>query len=151
MIYLLETIVSNDSEEVRIAACRLFASITGNNKKVQWFASLAGAVNLSVQFERENTAKAKEVVLGSLLAFLKAENFAGKVQFIEDFEGLRLLVKWILDCDVVPDKDKPEEFKYGNKAQNRKIKLKLLQLLNDLVLNDDSILPGGNQIRALYS
>jgi len=47
MIYLLETIVSNDSEDVRIAACRLFASITGNNKKVQWFASLAGAVNLS--------------------------------------------------------------------------------------------------------
>ena len=79
MTFLLETIVSNDNEDVRITACRLFASITGNNKKVQWYASLAGAVNLTAQFQREETAKAKEVVLGSLLAFLKAENFAGKV------------------------------------------------------------------------
>ena len=64
-------------------------------------------------------------------------------------DGLKLLVDWIQDCDVELSED-PKQFKYGTVAQNRKIKLKLLQLLNDLVLNDDSILPGGSQIRGMY-
>ena len=63
--------------------------------------------------------------------------------------GLKLLADWIQECDIV-ESEEPKQFKYGNDAQNRKIKLKLLQLLNDLVLNDDSILPGGTQIRDLY-
>ena len=83
-------------------------------------------------------------MLGSLLAFLKAENFAGKVKFIEELDGLNLMCKWVCECK------EREDNKYGNKAQMRKIRLKLLQLLYDLCLNDDSIMPGGYHIRDTY-
>lgn len=37
----------------------------------------------------------REAILGSLSAFLKAANFEGKRQYIENFNGLEQLSTWI--------------------------------------------------------
>jgi len=43
---------------------------------------------LAGQFDREETPQMREAILGSLSAFLKAANFEGKRQYIENFNGL---------------------------------------------------------------
>ena len=61
---------------------------------------------------------------------MKGDNFPGKRIYIKDMNGYKQLVKNIRQKDL-----------------DRKIKLKLIQLLNDFVLNDDSILDFGFHIR----
>ena len=103
----------------------------------------AGAVNLSAQFEREVSPKSKETMLGCLLAYIKAENFEGKIAFIKKLDGLKKVRNWIIECK--------EGDKFGNEpTQVRKIRLKLLQLCYDLCLNDDSIFAGGYVVRNYF-
>ena len=103
-----------------------------------------GAVNLTVQFEREFTPKMKEAVLGCLSNFLKGSNFAGKRQFISELDGLKLLSQWI--C-VSGDQEKAMN---GQGLDLRKIRFKLLTLLHDFLSNDDSILYDGYYVRDTY-
>ena len=140
---LLEIMVgySNEDEDggdsIRKQACQLFNSITGNNLKVQSLAVKAGAINLAAQLEREKTPDMREAILGSLSAFMKAASFTAKRQYIDPakgINGLDQLCRWL----SVTDKAQIELL--GKGAQQRKLKLKLIQLLSDLVINDDSIL-----------
>ena len=77
---------------------------------------------MALQFDREKEPKQKEVVLSALSAFLKGNSFIGKRQYIQQMKGIEQLLENI--CKEGTDK---------------KTKLKLIQLLNDLVVNDDSI------------
>lgn len=63
----------------------------------------------------------KEALFGSLASFLKADNFEGKRLFIRDFDGLAFLSRLV--CE-----------NYTTRLHKR-----ILQLLNDLLMNDDSI------------
>ena len=83
----------------------------------------------------------REAILSSLSAFLKAENFPGKRQFITEMKGLEALI------GMICLKGEAEKEAFGQAAQLRKIKLKLLQLLYDFVLNDDSIINDGFYVR----
>merc|ERR1712176_1734194 len=138
---LLVLIIAHSNDKVRKAACRIFNSITANNPKVQIFATKVGAINLATQLEREKTPLMREAILGSLTAFLKQSNFPGKVQYVAQMDGLTQLSKWIcLDSEEA-------KLKYGEGPQAHKIRMKLFQLLNDLVLNDDSIINDGLYVR----
>ena len=120
---IIQIILNNPSKEVRRTACGVFSAVVQNNTKVQEIAKALGAINLMHQYLREDDDKNKEAVLGALSAFLRAENFIGKKEFLQDLEGISFL-KSILQ----------------NK-QNLTIRLlkKVVFLLNDLVVNDDSI------------
>ena len=83
----------------------------------------------------------REVILSSLSAFVKAENFPGKRQYIVHQRGLEQLGEWI------SLKGPEQEKKIGKAAQARKINVKLRQLLFDLLSNDDSILDDGFLVR----
>ena len=83
----------------------------------------------------------REVILSSLSAFMKAENFPGKRQYIVHQRGLEQLGEW------VSLKGPEQEKKIGKAAQARKINVKLRQMLYDLLSNDDSILDDGFVIR----
>ena len=37
-------------------------------------------------------------MLGCLLAYIKAENFEGKIAFIKRLDGLNKVRKWLLEC-----------------------------------------------------
>jgi len=134
MTEVLAIIFSHDDDSVRKGACRVFSSVTTRNPDVQSFALKSGAINLASQLEREKTPQLREAVIGCLSSFLNASNFAGKRQYITDFNGLEQLSKWI--C-VKGDEEKE---KYGEGATLKKIKLKLKILLYDVVLNDDNIM-----------
>ena len=138
---LLELTITLNGEGIRKAACSLFNLITTNNTKVQVFASRYGAVNLLGQLEREQTPAMREAILSSLSAFLKAENFPGKRQFITEIKGLETLI------EMICLKGEAEKEAFGQAAQLRKIRLKLIQLLYDFVLNDDSIINDGFYVR----
>jgi len=134
MTEVLAIMFSHDDDSVRKAACRVFSSVTTRNPDVQSFALKSGAINLASQLERETTPQLREAVLGCLSSFLNASNFAGKRQYITDFNGLEQLSRWT--C-VKGDEEKE---KYGQGATLRKLKLKLKILLYDVVLNDDNIM-----------
>ena len=63
----------------------------------------------------------KEALFGSLSSFLKAENFESKRLFIRDYDGLAFLSRLV--CETL----------------TLKLQKRVLQLLNDLLMNDDSI------------
>ena len=66
-----------------------------NNKKIQEFATKNGAVNLAVQLEMETKPEMREMIVSSLSAFLKEDNFPGKRQYIYHLDGIQQLVNWI--------------------------------------------------------
>ena len=138
---ILILIITHKNDIVRKAACRAFNTVTSNNQKVQLFAGKLGAINLLAQLERERTPFMREAVLGSLCAFLKTENFAGKRLYVARGQGLRQIRDWLLV------KGKEEKEKYGDANMCGKIRIKLLQLLYDLVLNDDGIINDGCYVR----
>ena len=85
---LLDMIVTNENEKLRMKAVSTFTTMTGNNEKVQKFANAYRANNLVIQVEREEKPEMRDQVLGCLLACLKANNFPGKVDFITHFQGM---------------------------------------------------------------
>ena len=95
MTPILELICAHESDEVRKAACRIFNLMTANNKKIQEFATKNGAVNLAVQLEMETKPEMREMIVSSLSAFLKEDNFPGKRQYIYYLDGIQQLVNWI--------------------------------------------------------
>jgi len=141
MTEVLAIIVSHEDDSVRKGACRVFSSVTTRNPDVQGFAMKSGAINLASQLEREKTPQLREAVIGCLSSLVNAANFAGKRQYITDFNGLQQLSKWV--C-VKGDEEKE---RYGEGAVLRKIKLKLKILLYDLVLNDDNIMQDPFHVR----
>ena len=80
-------------------------------------------------------------MLASLAAFVKGQNFPGKRRYIVQAKGLDQLTRWITR------RGKTEKELYGDDSQLRKIKIKLLQILNDLTNNDDSIINDGSYVR----
>lgn len=92
-------------------------------------------MNLTFQFEREQSLLNKESVLNCLKAFLGSINFRGKRCLIEQFNGLDVIGRSI--CS-----DPSSEIKQSNRLQK-----KLYMLLYDLVLNDDNILNDGKYVR----
>lgn len=141
MTELLAIIFSHEHEPIRRGACRVVSSATTRNPDVQSFALKSGAINLASQLDRATTPQLREAVLGCLSSFLNASNFAGKKQYLTDFNGLEQLSKWT--C-VKGDEEKE---KYGEGANLRKIKLKLKILLYDVVLNDDNIMDDPFHVR----
>ena len=95
MVTLLEIIVAYDGDEVRRSSCRVFNSVTNNNEKVQNFARRLGAINLCIQLEREQTPEMRELILGCLSSYLKAQNFPSKRKYIVQMNGLEQLSKWL--------------------------------------------------------
>ena len=85
---LLEMIVTHKDENLRKKAAMVFNTMTGNNDKVQKFANAYRANNLVIQLDREDKPEMFELILGCLLACLKANNFPGKIDFITHFQGL---------------------------------------------------------------
>ena len=69
----------------------------------------------------------KDAVFGSLAAWIKADNFEGKQRFINEQQGLDWLTS--LFCQAAE----------GGQAFNMRLKKKILNLINDLVVNDDGI------------
>jgi len=57
---------------------------------------------------------------------MKADNFEGKRRFIMDKQGLEFLTSLVCDSSV-------------NQAFNMRLKMKVVNLINDLVVNDDGI------------
>ena len=82
----------------------------------------------------------REAILGVLHSILKSANFEGQRQYIVN-DGLKQLSKW---CSF---RDEQEKEMFGGGAIRYKIKLKLIQLLNELIVNDDSILNDGFTVR----
>lgn len=66
--------------------------------------------------------KNKEAVFGSLSSFLRSENFPGKREFIDKMGGLQFLAATLHE-----------------KTNSERLLKKVLILMYDLVLNDDSI------------
>jgi hypothetical protein len=85
---LLELMVTHENDDLRKKAAMVFNTMTSNNDKVQKFANAYRANNLVIQLEREEKPEMRELILGSLLACLKANNFPGKIDFITHFQGL---------------------------------------------------------------
>lgn len=71
--------------------------------------------------------RAKEAIFGALSSFIRAENFEGKARFIKDYSGLDFLGS-LMNDDLA--------------SQSLRLFKKVLTLLNDLVVNDDSIFKG---------
>jgi hypothetical protein len=63
----------------------------------------------------------KEALFGSLSSLLKADNFEGKRLFIRDYDGLAFLARLVCQPLTI------------------KLQKRVLQLLNDLLMNDDLI------------
>ena len=100
----------------------------------------AGAINLAAQFEREQTPLMREAILGSLSAFIKSASFDAKRQYVSDsFNGIEQLCRWLKCSGAERDE------KFG--PNPKKLYLKLLQLLSDLVINDESIVDDGMSVR----
>lgn len=131
MAALIAVSIKHSSDEIRSLAARLFASMSSNEKKIQAFANRMGALNLAIQFNKESNPKMKEIILGALLAYIKAENFDAKRKFLFFYEGIETLSNWVIEDAKQPSPINP---------QQRKIRLKLVQFLNDITTNDDSIL-----------
>lgn len=93
---------------------------------MQEFADRSGAINLVSQFAREDTIQLKDALFGSLASWIKADNFMGKRKFINEQQGLEFLSSLVCDTTV-------------NEAFTMRLKKKVLNLVNDLVLNDDGI------------
>jgi len=91
--------------------------MTSNEKKIQAFANRMGALNFILQFGKETDPKMKEIILGALLAFIKAENFQAKREFLFFYEGIGTLSTWIKEDAAQPS---------PINAQQRKIRLKLI-------------------------
>lgn len=144
MISLLELIMVHKNDKVRHASCRTLVSITSNNNETQNFANKAGAVNLAVQLEREKKPFMREAIIGCVSSHLKAANFAGKIEYITELDGLAQLSRWY----TTPSEE--EKALFGTGALPRKIRLKLLQLIYDFVNNDDSIINDGYHVRRVY-
>ena len=89
---------------------------------MQDFAAKSGAINLTAQFDIETEPRMKESVFNCLSSFLKAQNFPGKRKFISEYQGLEFLVR---------------QFMCAEHAM--RLRKKVLMLMYDLVLNDDSI------------
>ena len=130
---LMALIFSHPNESVRKLACSIFASVTQNNGEVQEFATKSGAMNLVVQFEREQAIANKEAVLSCLRTFVGGTNFNGKRLFVEQFKGLDLLAS-ILCADAQSEAKK-----------SVRLQKKVLMLLHDLAINDDLIKPQDTQ------
>lgn len=126
MTELLSLIYSHESAQVRKATCHLLTSIMSNNRQVQEFASKSGAINLVSRFNQEDTVQLKDAIFGSLASWIKADNFEGKRRFINDQQGLEFLSSLVCNASV-------------NEAFTMRLKKKVLNLINDLVINDDGI------------
>ena len=107
MAAVMSLIVKHSSDEIRTLAARLFASMTSNEKKIQAYANRSGALNFILQFNKENTPKMKEVILGALLAFIKAENFQAKREFLFFYDGIQTLSTWIAEDAKQPSPINP--------------------------------------------
>ena len=133
---LLSLLCTSKCLDVKLRAVRLFAMITRNNKKVQQYAARSGAINLAVLLERETEPKMIELLLAAMNSFITADNFDAKRQYILDMDGLDQLSRWI-----AVDGEEAQKLHYKKASKNvvRSMRLKLLQILNDLLLNDSSI------------
>jgi len=75
------------------------------------------------KFVQEEDIKNREAVIGALSSFIRSENFNGKREFISKMGGLQFL------CATLHEK---------NNQSDRLLK-KVLILMYDLLLNDDTI------------
>jgi len=76
-----------------------------------------------------------ELIISCLNSYVSSENFDAKLMYILEMEGIEQLSRWIVQSEPYD--------KYGkgaNKNLIRSIRLKLFQLLNDLLINQHSIL-----------
>ena len=117
----MSLIFSHPDTSVRRLACSVLTAATANNSEVQKFAQKQGALNLTQHFDQEKEPALKEAIFGSLSSFLKADNFESKRLFIRDYDGLAFLSRLI--CQDL----------------TLRLQKRVLQLLNDLLMNDDSI------------
>ena len=75
----------------------------------------------------------REIILSSLSSFIKGNNFPGKIAYVNQADGIQQLCTWL--CY----QGETETEMCGQGAQLRKMRLKLLSLTYDLVLNDEGI------------
>lgn len=75
---------------------------------------------------QEETIQLKDAIFGSLAAWIKADNFEGKRRFINEHQGLEFLSSLVCDSAI-------------NQAFTMRLKKKVMNLVNDLVINDDGI------------
>ena len=95
MSALLILMVAHEDDEVRQGCCRIFNNITANNPRTQDFATRLGAVNLMALLELETTPQMREAILGSMSAFVRGGNFAGKRKFLIEVDGFDQLARWL--------------------------------------------------------
>lgn len=119
----LEIILKHPQGDVRKMACTLFSGVVQNNLEVQEFANKLGALSLMPKFVQEEDIKNREAVIGALSSFIRSENFVGKREFISKMGGLQFLSATLHE---------------KNNQSDRLLK-KVLILMYDLLLNDDTI------------
>lgn len=114
----------HQDEKVRILANNIFSQAVQNNTEVQQFALRCGALNLMTKFAGKTKITNDEAVslMGALSAFLRADNFNSKQQFIGNMGGLQFLGALLLD-----------------KSSSTKMYRKTIILMHDLAINDESI------------
>lgn len=103
-------------------ACHLFQQVTQNNLELQEWANRLGCLSLMQQFVKEEDMRNKEAIMGCISSFIRSENFDGKREFIGKMGGLQFLAANLHE-----------------KANSIRLLKKILILMYDLVLNDDTI------------
>jgi len=83
-------------------------------------------MNLIHSFTKEKNLKNQEAIFSALSSVIKADNFAGKLRFIKEFDGLNFLASLLCD-ELLSD--------------SLRLYRRVLVLLNDLVNNDSDIDP----------
>ena len=93
---LLAIMVKHQHVTVRHLACSIFVKSMLEGEEIQLFAYKAGALNLAIQFDRENIVM-KHDILRSLSFFICNENFVAKREFLFFHDGAATLGRWIKD------------------------------------------------------
>jgi len=124
MFEMLALSFSYPDAEVRRNALQIITTASSNNLQVQEYANRSGALNLVESFCNEKNIKNKEAIFSALSAIIKADNFAAKLKFIKEFNGLEFLASLL--CDELAQ-------------ESIRLYRRVLVLVNDLVINDDMI------------
>lgn len=93
---------------------------------MQEFATKSGIINLVGSFNREEEPSVKNALFSCLTAWLKADNFEGKRRFLNEQQGLEVLVRLVQEAAA-------------DDGFNARLRLNVHRLVFDLVLNDDGI------------
>merc|ERR1712070_667964 len=80
---LLKFMVAHPDDEARKLSCQIYSQIVQNHAEIQKFAMKLNSLTLlQKQYLAEEKNSNKEAIIGSISNLLRAENYAGKSEFV---------------------------------------------------------------------